>query len=179
MTLRRRGPARLIPGTWTERDLLASAHADFAAFTNELRARLRPAGAQPVERGDILVFGKGLGAGTSLDRAALALASSGIGGIVVATVDRAFRDACLHAGLPLLLVPNPLAAIGDGDDLTVDFAAGTVEDVTRRRVLVATPLASAELRLVRVAPSLAWYGITPGPTDPDVVETVTVAPNDY
>jgi 3-isopropylmalate dehydratase small subunit len=170
LTLRRRGPARLVPGTWTERDFLAG--------SAPLCQRLRPEGTHPVERGDILVCGPGLGAGTSTDTAALALAQAGVGGVVAPTMDRAFRDACLHAGVPVLVLEG-LPGIGDGDDLTVDFEAGTVEDVTRRRMLVATPLTSTEIRLIRVAPSLAWYGITPGPPDPDVVETVTVPPNDY
>lgn len=177
--MRRRGHARLVPGLWPEAALLAGAPEGTTPDPSDLRRRLRPTDARPIEAGDLLVFGPGLGAGTTTDRAALAFALAGVGAILTPRADAAFRDACLHAGIPLLAVKGLADAVGDGDDLTVDFANGTVENVTRRRMLMADPLSAPELRLLRVAPSLAWYGLQPGQPDPDVVETVAAPPNDY
>lgn len=172
MTERRRGRARLAPGPWTERDLLAGEAPDapdLRAIGQAILARLRP-GAPTFEPGDLLIVGPGFGAHTTTDWVALALAAVGVGAVVAPSMDRPLWEAFLRAGVPVLLTHGLRGAVDEGDDLTVDLDHGTVENVRRRRMLMGTPLGTWERDLVRTAPSRALYGAAVA-VDPDVLET--------
>jgi hypothetical protein len=172
MMLRRRGKARMVTGRWTELDLVGDPgrSPDLATLAQRLRDGLGRA--VPFEAGDFLVVGKGFGHPTVSDWAALAFAKVAIGGILAARLTQRLRDSLLQAGVPILSLPanHPLR---EGDDVIVGFDAGTIEDVTQRRMTVTTELTLEEAALVRDAPAFALYGLERGPADPDVLEVGT------
>lgn len=164
--LRRRGRARIIGGRWTEQDLIgqASSPETAGAHLQQLLPRI-----SAFEPGDHLIVPPGFGTPTRTDLPALAFAQAGAGGLLSTRFDPVFRESLLHAGVPLLTLRST-AAIQEGDDLIVTFDAGTIEDVSQRKMMVADELRPAELELIRMTPTLALYGLHRGPQDPDVVE---------
>lgn len=54
--------------------------------------------------------------------------------------DRIFFGNAINIGLPVLQLPNVTEHVSDGDDLTIDVAAGTVTNETVGEELAATGL---------------------------------------
>ena len=78
------------------------------------------------------------------------------------------NDGGLIPNGPVLL-DQLLIAPAERYDVIVDFSTGTVENVTRHRVVVATPLPPPHVALVKAGPALGWYGLR-AESDPDVAE---------
>lgn len=170
MSLRRRGRAHRILGAWPEHDLVGDVGPFEHIPPRRLLERLSLETVLPFERGDLLLAGRIFGSPTTTDRVALALSLSGAGFLLADSVGAAFRESCLHAGLPVLAMPGLQASIREGDDVIVDAESGTIENVTTHRVMVAPALTPTELRRALQAPSLQWYGVARPPVDPDVLE---------
>jgi methanogen homoaconitase small subunit len=86
----------------------------------------RPNFAKEVARGDLLVGGENFGCGSSREYAVAALKKHGIGGIVAKSFARIFFRNCINLGIPVLESANALAVVHDGDDVTLDLAAGVL-----------------------------------------------------
>jgi methanogen homoaconitase small subunit len=84
----------------------------------------RPNFAKEVARGDLLVGGENFGCGSSREYAVAALKKHGIGGIVAKSFARIFFRNCINLGIPVLESADALAVVHDGDDVTLDLAAG-------------------------------------------------------
>lgn len=168
--MRRRGRAHFaIPNAvadeiWADQPMDGDG-ADEAA--RELLRRLRAPSDLPYERGDFLVAGPGFGLAAASDRVALALARAELGGVLSQGLPPALRNSLLLAGVPTLEAPALLPFIEHGHDLIVDFAAGTLENVSRHRVQVGRGLTPSELQWVRAAPAQQWYGMGLRPHKPD------------
>lgn len=175
MTTRRRGRIHVLPDWVHELDVVddagpLGAAPDLARHIHELPHSLHLNPDIPFERGDFLLAGRGFLAGLRTDWPALVLTLSGVGGVLCESIATAFRESALHAGLPLLVLPGLRAALHNGDDVIVDVATGTIENVSTHHVLIAPPLAPGELQTLRQAPARALYGLLEDPTDPDVIE---------
>jgi 3-isopropylmalate/(R)-2-methylmalate dehydratase small subunit len=99
------------------------------------RARDCLAGVDPlfgreVGAGDILVAGELFGHGPGHDHANIALVETGIGGIVADSFAPQFFRHSIDHGLLAAECPGILDLVSPGDRLRVDFAAGTVENLT-------------------------------------------------
>jgi len=86
----------------------------------------RPGFAKDVRPGDILVGGENFGCGSSREYAVAALAKLGIGGIVAKNFARIFFRNCINLGIPVLESPDAVALVKDGDEVTLDAAAGAL-----------------------------------------------------
>ena len=86
----------------------------------------RPNFAKEVARGDILVGGENFGCGSSREYAVAALAKHGIGGIVAKSFARIFFRNCINLGIPVLESDEGLSLVRDGDEVTLDLAAGVL-----------------------------------------------------
>lgn len=86
----------------------------------------RPGFAKEVRPGDILVGGENFGCGSSREYAVLALKRLGVGGIVAKNFARIFFRNCINLGIPVLESAEAAARVKDGDEVSLDLAAGVL-----------------------------------------------------
>lgn len=96
----------------------------------------RPGFAREVRPGDVLVGGENFGCGSSREYAPLALKRLGVGGIVAVSFARIFFRNCINLGIPVLESADAVGMVRDGEDVTLDPAAG----------ILRTPRGDAALR---------------------------------
>ncbi len=99
----------------------------------------RPGFAKDVRPGDILVGGENFGCGSSREYAVAALKKLGIGGIVAKSFARIFFRNCVNLGIPVIESADATRLVRDGDDVTLDAAAGVLR--TARGDAALRPLA--------------------------------------
>ncbi len=92
-----------------------------------------------VQPGDILAAGVNFGCGSSREHAPIAIKAAGISCVIAASFARIFYRNAINIGLPILECPAASAAIADGDEVKVDFNAGTITDVTKDETYHAEP----------------------------------------
>ncbi|MFC1955502.1 3-isopropylmalate dehydratase small subunit [Chloroflexota bacterium] len=81
-----------------------------------------------VKEGDFIVGGSNFGLGSSREHAPLVIKMAGIKAILAKSVARIFFRNAINLGLPVLICDTD--KIGDGDELEIDLAVGTVKDIT-------------------------------------------------
>ncbi|MGH2498890.1 MAG: homoaconitate hydratase [Candidatus Limnocylindria bacterium] len=84
----------------------------------------RPGFAGEVRAGDVLVGGENFGCGSSREYAVAALKKLGVGGIVAESFARIFFRNCVNLGIPAVESAEAVALAKDGDEVTLDLAAG-------------------------------------------------------
>lgn len=87
-------------------------------YDEEIAARVAP--------GDILVAGHNFGMGSSREQAQVAIAARGVQAIVAQSFARIFLRNSINTGLAVAECVPAREAIRDGDELSIDFAAGTI-----------------------------------------------------
>jgi 3-isopropylmalate/(R)-2-methylmalate dehydratase large subunit len=85
-----------------------------ASFSDELKA------------GDILLGGDNFGCGSSREHPAVGLAHKGVKALIVKSVNRIFYRSAVNQGLALIVLPEAVDAYRQGDNVDIDFAAGSV-----------------------------------------------------
>ena len=93
-----------------------------------------------VKEGDIMVGGRNFGCGSSREHAPVAIKASGVPVVIAASFARIFYRNGINIGLPLLEIGEDVEKIKAGDQLCVDTATGTIEDLTTGDVFHAHPL---------------------------------------
>jgi 3-isopropylmalate/(R)-2-methylmalate dehydratase small subunit len=93
-----------------------------------------PTFAARVKPGDFIVAGRNFGLGSSREHAPLVIKLAGVGAVLAKSVARIFFRNAVNQGLPVLICDT--AQIDDGDELAVDLAAGTVDDITNGNKLL-------------------------------------------
>ncbi len=78
-----------------------------------------------VQPGDIIVAGKNWGCGSSREQAVICLKEAGVGAIVARSFARIYFRNSINAGLPIVTC-DAVDGVESGDEVTIDFAAGTV-----------------------------------------------------
>jgi 3-isopropylmalate/(R)-2-methylmalate dehydratase small subunit len=86
---------------------------------------LDPDFAETVEPGDIIVAGKNWGCGSSREQAVTCLKAAGVGAIVARSFARIYFRNCINQALPIVTC-DAVDGVENGDEITIDFAAGTV-----------------------------------------------------
>ena len=79
-----------------------------------------------VDVGDLLVAGRNFGYGHPHDQPMLAMRALGIAGVVAESFAPLFARSETFNGFPLLACPGIAAAVARGDEITVEWEAGTV-----------------------------------------------------
>ena len=92
-----------------------------------------------VQQGDIMVAGANFGCGSSREHAPIAIAASGISCVIAASFARIFYRNAINIGLAILECPAAAAAIGNGDEVAVDFDSGTITNITKGETYQAEP----------------------------------------
>ena len=98
-----------------------------------------PEFASSVREGDIIVAGRNFGCGSSREHAPLAIKACGVSCVVAASFARIFYRNALNIALPILECPAAAEAIVNGDELSIDFETGVIEDLTTGRCFSAEP----------------------------------------
>ena len=85
------------------------------------------------KKGIVVVGGKNFGCGSSREQAPLALKYSGVKCVLAESFARIFFRNAINIGLPVIECKGVSAAVDNGDEVTVDFEGGTIQDVTKGR----------------------------------------------
>jgi 3-isopropylmalate dehydratase small subunit len=112
-----------------------------------------PGFAARFKRGDVIVAGRNFGINSSREQAVRIMHLMGVAAIVARSFGRQFFRNTINNGLPA--VECDIAGIADGDEITVDLAAGKVS-VPARRIERAVPQLPAAVRQI-----LAEGGLIP------------------
>ena len=112
---------------------------DPKALASHCMEDLDAAFASTVAPGDIVVGGANFGCGSSREHAPLAIKSCGVKCVIAKSFARIFYRNAINIGLPILECPEAAEAIQPGDEVTVDFQTGVIEDVTRHKTFQAAP----------------------------------------
>jgi len=99
-----------------------------------------PTFAGKVKPGDIIVAEENFGSGSSREHAPLALKGAGVSVVIAKSFARIFYRNSFNTGLPILVAPEAVDGIVEGDELTVDLASGRIEDLTSGKTFQAQPL---------------------------------------
>jgi 3-isopropylmalate/(R)-2-methylmalate dehydratase small subunit len=86
---------------------------------------------EKAKKGVIIVGGKNFGCGSSREQAPLALKYSGVKCVIAESFARIFFRNAINIGLPVIEWKGISAAVDDGDELAVDFEAGTVQNLSK------------------------------------------------
>jgi len=118
-----------------------------------------PTFASRVKAGDFIVAGNNFGLGSSREHAPLVIKMAGVSAILAKSVARIFFRNAINLGLPVLICDTAL--IDDGDELEVDLAAGTVNDITNGNRLTFSKIPEVMLHILDeggLIPYIQKYG---------------------
>jgi 3-isopropylmalate/(R)-2-methylmalate dehydratase small subunit len=93
-----------------------------------------------VKPGDIVVAKENFGCGSSREHAPIALKGAGVSVVIAKSYARIFYRNAFNTGLPILVAPDAVDGIREGDELTVDLATGEIKDLTTGTTYQAEPL---------------------------------------
>ncbi|HZT97998.1 MAG TPA: 3-isopropylmalate dehydratase small subunit [Chloroflexota bacterium] len=99
---------------------------------------VRPDFPEGVKPGDVIVAGRNFGCGSSREHAPVALQASGVEAVIAESFARIFYRNSINVGLPLLVCPEAVATIEDGDEIGVNTATGEIS--TPKGVFRAAPV---------------------------------------
>jgi 3-isopropylmalate/(R)-2-methylmalate dehydratase small subunit len=86
---------------------------------------------EKAKKGVIIVGGKNFGCGSSREQAPLALKYAGVKCVLADSFARIFFRNAINIGLPVIEHKGISAAVDTGDELTVDFEAGTIQNLSK------------------------------------------------
>ena len=92
-----------------------------------------------VKTGDIMVGQKNFGCGSSREHAPIAIKASGISCVIAETYARIFYRNAINIGLPIIECKEAAEKIEAGDEIAVDYATGTIENLTKKETYKALP----------------------------------------
>jgi len=84
-----------------------------------------------VKPGDIIVAGHNFGCGSSRENAPIAIRGAGVSCVIARSFARIFYRNSINIGLPILIAPDAVDGIEDGDEIEVDPTTGTIRNLTR------------------------------------------------
>ncbi|PIF04275.1 MAG: 3-isopropylmalate dehydratase [Arcobacter sp.] len=92
-----------------------------------------------VQPGDIIVAGENFGCGSSREHAPIALKAAGVAAVIAPTFARIFYRNSFNMGLPIFELENA-EEIKEGQEISIDLAAGTIENHTTEKKYEFTPI---------------------------------------
>ncbi len=92
-----------------------------------------------VKEGDIMVAGWNFGCGSSREHAPLAIKTAGVSCVIAKSFARIFYRNAINIGLPILECEEASNAIAAGDEVSIDFDTGVIQDITTGATFQAEP----------------------------------------
>jgi methanogen homoaconitase small subunit len=86
----------------------------------------RPDFAKSAQPGDVIVAGENFGCGSSREYAVEALRRRKVGAIIAKSFARIFYRNAINLGIPLIISPEAVDALSDGDTVEINLASGTL-----------------------------------------------------
>jgi 3-isopropylmalate/(R)-2-methylmalate dehydratase small subunit len=111
-------------------------------------ATYRPGWVDEVQPGDIIAGGRNFGTGSSRP-GSLLLRRLGIAALVAETINGLFYRNCINYALPALECTGVRAFVSEGDVIRIDFATGSIENLTQDVARHATPMPEFLQAIVR------------------------------
>jgi len=102
-----------------------------------------------VRPGDIIVAGEDFGCGSSREHAVWAIRAANVGAVVAQSFARIFYRNCINCGFYPIELPKALELIEDGDQVSIDFRLGQIQNLTKGTVVGFDPLPSFALEIIR------------------------------
>lgn len=106
---------------------------------------LDPTFADRVQPGDIIVAGSNWGCGSSREQAVICLKKAGVAAIVARSFARIYFRNCINHALPIVTC-DAVDSVETGDEITIDFEAGTV--TTPERTYTFPPLSPEVMEIL-------------------------------
>jgi 3-isopropylmalate/(R)-2-methylmalate dehydratase small subunit len=129
-----------------------------------------------VREHQFVVAGDNFGCGSAREQAASAIRGAGIQAVIARSFARVFFRNAINEGLPVLACPALPERVADGDELTVDLAAGTITH--RDQTYAVAPLPESVRAILDAGGLLPFLkgqlaaGKLPSRTDPRVPQRI-------
>ncbi len=101
-----------------------------------------------VNDGDMIVAGDNFGCGSSRENAPIAIRAAGTSCVIANSFARIFYRNSINIGLPILICPEAVAGIQDGDELEVTPPTGEIRNLTRGGTWQADPFPDAVQEII-------------------------------
>jgi 3-isopropylmalate/(R)-2-methylmalate dehydratase small subunit len=98
--------------------------------------------------GDVVVFGDDFGCGSSREHAVWAIQGANVGAVIAQSFARIFYRNCINCGFYPIELDGALEKINDGDDLEIDYQAGTIDNKTQGTKIEFHPLPDFAIEIV-------------------------------
>jgi len=101
-----------------------------------------------VSKGDVIVAGEDFGCGSSREHAIWAICGAGVATVIAKSFARIFYRNAINNGFYLIESPDALDKISDGDELKIDFKAGSIKNKTAGTEISFNPLPDFALEII-------------------------------
>jgi 3-isopropylmalate/(R)-2-methylmalate dehydratase small subunit len=101
-----------------------------------------------VGKGDVIVAGEDFGCGSSREHAVWAIRGAGVQTVIAKSFARIFYRNAINNGFYLIESPDALDKINDGDELEIDFKAGSIKNKTAGTKMSFNPLPDFALEII-------------------------------
>ncbi len=109
---------------------------------------LRENFASMVKTGDLLIAGENFGCGSSREHAPIAIKASGISCVIAKSFARIFYRNSFNIGLPLIICPDIVEEIEEGDEIEVDLKRGEIFNQTKEKEYSFPPFEKLMMNLI-------------------------------
>jgi len=107
---------------------LAHLRSNLPELAKHVLEDVAPALASRIKANDFIVGGENFGLGSSREHAPIVIKMAGASAVLAKSVARIFFRNATNVGLPVIICDTD--NIGDGDELEVDLAQGTIRNLT-------------------------------------------------
>jgi 3-isopropylmalate/(R)-2-methylmalate dehydratase small subunit len=101
-----------------------------------------------VQPGDVIVAGEDFGCGSSREHAVWAIRGAGVQTVIAKSFARIFYRNAINNGFYLIEAPDALEKINDGNELEIDFKAGSIKNKTTGTDISFNPLPDFALDII-------------------------------
>jgi len=102
---------------------------------------------EKMKKGDIVVAGKNFGCGSSRQQAVDCFKSLGVSVIIAESFGSIYERNAINSGMPIITLDNAVSLIKNGDELKVDFSAGTVENRSKNERHKGSPFSEIQMKI--------------------------------
>ncbi len=99
--------------------------------------------------GDCIVAGDDFGCGSSREHAVWALQGAKVGAVIAQSFARIFYRNCINCGFYPIELPDAINLIHNGDEINIDYHAGTIFNRTQNNTVRFKALPDFALSIVR------------------------------
>lgn len=101
-----------------------------------------------VQPGDVIVAGENFGCGSSREHAIWAIRGAGVQTVIAKSFARIFYRNAINNGFHIIESADALEKINDGDELTIDYKAGSIKNKTAGVDIAFRPLPDFALEII-------------------------------